>query len=244
MSEPCDQFDGLWFRVGDRDRVEAALARDAAAAGFQAIDPSELSPYGRWLHGEEEPTVRRYAVAPCVEGWTAVFPSQPDWDHDFAPSIAKRLDCRVACLMLHDGDVFTLHLHEGELAVASHLSSPVHFDLAPRPAGELDVDLAALIPFCREGTTAKRLREALLPPGRIDIDGRRAFESMAGLLGIGPAALLTYATLVDEKGLGLREAFADFHHLAFRFDDEESADEADSGGQVLRFPGGRRDGGA
>ncbi len=244
MSEAWDQLDGLWFDVGDRERVEAALKEEAAAAGFQAIDPDELSPYGRWLHGEEDPTVRRYAVAPSAGGWTAVFPSHPDWDHDFAPSIAERLGCRVACLMLHDGDVFTLHLHDRDRTVAAHISSPVHFDLAPRAAGELDVDPAALIPFCREGTTAEQLREALLPPGRIDVDGRRAFESMAGLLALGPRALLTYAAVLDESGLGLHEDFAGLHHLAFRFDDEEPAHEAESGGQVLPFPGGGWNGGA
>ena len=104
MSEARDEIDGLWFELEERSRVEAAIAEEAAEAGFVPVEPGELAPYGRWLQGEEDPTVRRYAIAPAGERWTAVFPSHPDWDHEHAGAVADRLGCAAACLMLHDGD--------------------------------------------------------------------------------------------------------------------------------------------
>jgi hypothetical protein len=235
MRQAPDELDALWFAVSERERVEEALAAEALAAGYRPIDPGELAPYGRWLHGEEDPTVRRYAITPGGPRWIGVFPSHPDWDHDFAPAVAGRLGCRAACLMLHDGDVFTLHLHEGERPAASHVSSPVHFDMEPRAEGLLDVDPAVLLPFCREGATADEVRWALTPPGRLVVDGRLAFVR---------TAVLTYALIVGDDGLNLSEDFEDFHHLAFRFEDEEFEDEPGPGATVLAFPGGCGGGGA
>lgn len=249
MAEAPDDLDGLWFAVEDRSRVLRALERDARSAGFLPVEPGELAPYGRWLHGEEDPTVRRYAVAPAHGGWTGVFPSQPDWDHDRAPALAEILGCLAACLMLHDGDVLTLHLHDGPRLLAAHCSSPVHFDLEPRPPGELDFEPEAVLRACRPGVTREELVEALTPPGRIDVDGRRAFESLGRLLGLGPAAGLGYARLLDDDGVSLREEHAGFAHVAFRLGEDHAGgdgdgadgggDGADGGGTLLSFPGGR-----
>ena len=64
MSEPLDQLDGLWFQLEDRALVEAALRDEADDDGFHAIAPDQLSPYGRWLQGEEDPTGSGSAHAP------------------------------------------------------------------------------------------------------------------------------------------------------------------------------------
>ena len=232
-----DDLDGLWFAVGDRPRVLRALAEQAASEGFAPVALDELAPYGRWLHGEEDPSVLRYAVAPPHGGWVGVFPSQPDWDHERAPALAEILGCLACCLMLHDGDVLTVHLHDGPRLLAAHCSSPVHFDQEGPPPGELDFEPSRLLRACRTGTTREQLLEALTPPGRLDVDGRRAFAGLAELFDLGPAAGLTYAALLREDGLSLRPELAGFEHLAFRLEDEEDSDEG--GGELLRFPGAR-----
>jgi hypothetical protein len=233
-----DELCSLHFAVTDVDRVLGALTEQASAVGGRPVDPEDLPPFGRWTQGEDDPTQRRFVVAPPAGGWTTVLPSMPDWDHDVAPALAARLGCRAACLMLHDGDVLTLHLHDRERLAAAHVSSPVHFDLPERPEGELDFDVERALPFCRPGTRAEDLRHALTPPGRIDVDGRLALRRVAALLGLGPRALSTYALAIDRDGSRLRADHADCRHVAFRLAPGEE------GGRILPFPGPRRGGGA
>ena len=76
------------------------------------------------------------------------------------------------------------------------------------------------------------------------MDGRLAFAAAGRLLGLGPAAGLSYPQLLREDGLSLREERADFAHLAFRLgEDEAGGDESGGadgdGGTLLSFPGGR-----
>jgi len=84
--------------------------------------------------------------------------------------------------MLHDGEVFTLHLYEAGDLVAAHVSSHAYFDEPERP---LD---AALLPavrrFAGDGLDLSdaALLAALTPPGPIDVDGWLAFRRVAGLL--------------------------------------------------------------
>jgi hypothetical protein len=86
-----DELCSLHFAVTDVDRVLGALTEQASAVGGRPVDPEDLPPFGRWTQGEDDPTQRRFVVAPPAGGWTTVLPSTPDWDHDVAPALAARL---------------------------------------------------------------------------------------------------------------------------------------------------------
>jgi hypothetical protein len=231
-------------------RVLEALAAEARHDGLAPIEPSELVPHGRWLHGDEDPSVRRYLVSPAGERWTTVLASATDWHHEACLGLARRLGCRAVYLMLHDGDVFTLTAVLGEDEVVEHVSSPDHFDLPPARRGEAARVAATLLPLAGPGVTAAALEAALTVPGAIDVDGRRSLLATAALLGIpADAALSSYREALEDDGLTPRPELATHVHVAFRVsleDEGEPPDRAtlrpvDQEGpdNLLRFPGPR-----
>lgn len=245
------QLDSLHLERVERTRLLEAIAAEARLDGLHRIEPSELVPHGRWLHGDEDPSVRRYLVSPAGDRWTTVLPSATDWHHEACLALAQRLGCRAVYLMLHDGDVFTLTAVLGADEVVEHVSSPDHFDLPPARLGEAARVAAALLPLCGPGATTAALEAALSVPGRIDVDGRQALLATAALLEIPrDAALASYREALEDDGLTPRPEFATHAHLAFREsleDDAEPPDAASSRGSegsapdnVLRFPGPRR----
>lgn len=262
-----DQLDSLHVETRDVDRVLEALLTEAGESGLAPIDATELAPFGRWLHGDEDPSVRRYLVSPPGRRWTTVLSSMTDWDRDLVRGLARRLDTRCVSLMLHDDDVLSLALWDGPDSLVDHVSSPEHFDLPSRPAGTLDVDLDALLTCCRPGTTRDALREALTVPGRIDVDGRASMEAMVRLLELEPRwAMSCYRAALGEDERTPAGEYAEWNHLAFREliaqdepsmlehpswldgDGREHAGRASSGegrasdgdrGKLLEFPGPR-----
>ena len=209
----------------DRERVAALLEDDAARLGFRPVPPASLPPYGRWGPGEEDPSLVRLLVGPEENGWTPVLSSLTDWHHELAERLSAALPGTVVHFMLHDDDVFTLHAFDRGIAVAEYVSSPEHFDMPPRAPTDLGVDLVALLGVFPEGTSPESLRRALSPPGRIDVDGRRALALTAMLLGATPRVAACYQSALEDDGLTVRPEFSDYLHLAFRSGPDEADDE-------------------
>lgn len=238
-SSPPDDLHGLHLRHVDVAGVVSALRREARREGLGPVAPEELSPFGRWFMNDEEPGVQRYLVGPEEDGWVSVLPSVVDWEHDLGLRLSEALACTAVHLMLHDGDVFTLHLHERGRLAAAYVSSPVHFDQPAREDGDLGVDLAALLPACRQGTTLRQLAAALSPPGAIDVDGRSALRATGELLGLGRRAELAYPLCLDDDRLNLRPEHGALAHLTFARRESDDELEPRPPGEVLRFPGRR-----
>lgn len=231
-----DDLDSLHVDLADGARIAEALAAECAAEDLAPADPRELPRYGRFVHGEEDPTIRRFLVAPAGPRWTTVLLSAPDWEHDWIPRLVARLRCRAAYLMLHDGDVFTLHLHGPESLLAAHVTSPVHFDrLDSPPSPALH---RALESFACVKIGPSEFVDAVAPPGRIDVDGRLAFRRIARLLGIPRDELGAYRWALGEDRLTPRPEVAAWRHLGFALDSPAPPDDdeqAEAAGEVVPF---------
>ena len=225
-----DEWDSFHAEVVDPRRLVSAIEADCLRHGLARLRPEDLVAFGRWLHGEEDPYVRRFLVSPPGERWTSVLLSAIDWDLGWSANMAAVLGCRAAYLQLSDGDVFSLHLFDGPAYVAGYASSTDYFDLPPRPAGDLGVDPEAVLAFCRAGTTIEEVREALAPPGRIDVDGRLAFLRTAALLELPPRAATSYREALESDGVTPLPEFADHVHLTYREVDQSEA-EAEGDGE-------------
>lgn len=248
------QLESLHVEALDRDALVAALHELAAEDGFRPVAPGDLAPHGRWLHGDEDPSVRRYLVSPPGARWITVLPSATDWHAVLTQRLSATLETRVVQLMLHDDDVLTATSFEEGRQVASHCSSPVHFDReAPGPA-RLREDARALLGACRSGVTVAEVEAALSPPGRIDVDGRSALAGLASLLDLPEErAATSYRDSLGAEALSPGPAVAEWTHVAFRQGDPEADEEDDRAADdgpaasppgeavVLRFPGPRDD---
>lgn len=223
-AEDCD---ALHVEGASQDEVVRALDRTCSAEGLHRADPGSLMPLGTFRHGEEDPSQRRFLVSPPAGRWTTILMSAPDWDHDWAPSLLERLGGRGVYLMLHDGDVMTLHLHEGAALAASVVTSPAHFDA---PHLEPDARLAeALGRFAGRRVTESEALATCFPPGRLDVDGRLAFARVAELLSL-PHAAWSYARAVSADG-SPDAAFSGWIHVGYRRDEPGTdADDADARG--------------
>lgn len=245
------ELESLHLERVDRTRLLQALSEEARLDGLAELPPGDLVPFGRWLHGDEDPAVRRYLVAPSGPRWTTVLSSATDWHHEACARLAQRLGCRAVHFMLQDGDVLALAAVVGPDHVIEHVTSTDHFDLPPPPAGHVERVARELLPLCREGTTVADVVAALTPPGAFDVEGRVALVRLAALCEIPEAdAASSYRDALEEDGLTPRPELARHAHLAFResLDDdgpptEDDAEETpgDAPDNVLRFPGPRRD---
>jgi len=209
-----DQADVLFLATEDRGAVIAALDSIAHEDERQRIEPASLWAVGGWWRGDEETSVSRFLVAPPQAGFTTLLLSARDWEHDFARRLAARLQCRAAYLMLHDSDVFTCHLHDGESCTLAWLSSPVHFDL-DAPASLEGAD-AAIAGFTGASVSREQVTTALAPPGRIDVDGRLAFARTHALLGLPQPPAVAYREALAEDRLSPLPVFAPWHHVAYQ----------------------------
>lgn len=237
--ELADDCDGLHLELDDTDALVAALRATCADEGFVEAAPASLPPPGSFAHGEEDPAVRRFLVTPPAGRWTTVLMSACDWDHSWTPGMLARLPCRAAHLMVHDGDTCTLHLFEGADVVGVLVTSPAHFD---RPGAPRDPRLrGALEAFVGRALDDLELEATCHPPGRLDVDGRLAFERLVALLELPPAAGDSYARALGRLGdppVGWQHlAFARVGQLASLTGDDDDAAPAvpGTGGSVLPF---------
>lgn len=208
-----DDADALHVLGVSSQELMGAIAAECAAEDLVAAPAGRLRPYGRFRPDEEDPAQRRFLLAPPKGRWTTVFMSVPDWDHSWLPRLLARLPCRAAYLMLHDGDVATLHLYEGGTQRAALVTSPSHFDLEDLPR---DPGLrAALEDFAGRALTDAEVEAACFPPGRLDVDGRLACERLASLLDLPDHGLDTYARALGADGLEPAGPFAGWAHACF-----------------------------
>lgn len=221
-----DEWDSFHLEVRDERRVLAAITQVSARLGMQPVNPDELLTFGRWLHEDDDPSCRRFLVSPPNPRWTSLLISTPDWYLDWCSALSAGLGCRSAYLTLADADVFTLQLFDGPAHVAGYVSSPCYYDLPPREPGDLGVDLDAVLAFCKEGTSLAELREALAPPGPIDVDGALAFRRMTELLNLPSLPATSYRDAMESDAKTLRPEVRDWPHLTFRESREEADDEA------------------
>ena len=229
-----DDLDSLHVDVRDRERIVEALAEACAAEELAPAETAALPSFGRFSEGEELPTVRRFLVAPPGPRWTTVLLSAPDWEHDWIDRVVRRLGCRAAYLMLHDGDVLTVHLSGPEGLLAAHVTSHVHFDQPPE-ARSLSLHRSLEL-LAGRSITGDELEAAIAPPGRIDVDGRLAFLRTAALLGIPEAELGAYRHALDDDLMAPRPELADWLHVGFAWappEEDEAAKQAT--GEVLPF---------
>jgi hypothetical protein len=213
-----DDLDSLHVETTDRELVLRALADQCATEELVPADPVDLPRYGRFAHGEEDPTIRRFLIAPPGHPrWTTIYLSAPDWDHDWLPLLLPRLGCRAAYLMLHDGDVLTMHLHRPDGLAAAHVTSPVHFDMPEAPrAPALQRTLES---FAGRSLSEEELLATIAPPGRIDVDGRLAMERVVALLGLPGEAFGAYRWSLYSHGVRVRPEMLHWQHVAFAHPD-------------------------
>jgi hypothetical protein len=213
-----EQADVLFLATKEGAAVAAALDALAEEDEMERVEAASLWPLGGWWRGDEETTVSRFLVSPPTAGYTMMLMSARDWHHDFAPRLSARLGCRAAYLMLHDSDVFTCHLHDGDRCTLAWLSSPAHFDLDDRPS--LEGAEAAVATFAGAAVRAEDVARALAPPGRLDVDGRLAFARTHELLGLPAPPAAAYREALGEDRLSPLPALSTWQHVAYQRRDE------------------------
>jgi hypothetical protein len=212
VSTPPDDLDALCLRCDDRDAVLAALEAACREEDFVRAPPQRLRGYGHFLNGEEDPSLRRFLVA-----------SVQDWDHAWTPQLLAHLPVRAAYLMLHDGDVCTLHAYDGPELLAELVTSRAHFDLPPAPPDERL--RSALEHLAGRPVSAQDVDACCFPPGAIDVDGRLAHDRIVDLLGLPAGVRGSYGLALQPDGRTAADSHAAWIHACWQHVDEARSDE-------------------
>lgn len=70
---------------------------------------------------------RKFLVSPVNDGWIAVYPSDHGQDEQVSKAVAKKLDCPVLHVAVHDDDVFFYSFYRGGKLIDRFNSCPDYF---------------------------------------------------------------------------------------------------------------------
>jgi hypothetical protein len=148
----------------------------------------------------------KFLLAPPLDGWVTLFPSDNGQDFSIAGKLAEKISAPILHCLVHDDDVFAYQFHDRGKLVGTYNSCPDYFGGEPEPRGG-DVDLLqSILP---DPSRRKELKQ-LLDSKRFDFEMER-LEKFSLLVGL-PNAVSAYEYLQAGERDGIK-SWKQFIHV-------------------------------
>ena len=140
----------------------------------------------------------KFLLAPLIEDWVTVFPSDNGQDFRITEALAGEISAPIIHCLVHDDDVFAYQFHNEGKLVGTYNSCPDYFGGEPEPRGG-NVDL--LRPILPDSVNIDQLK-CLLDAGRFDFEVAR-LKQFSDLLRL-PNAVSAYEYLQNGEREGIK----------------------------------------
>ena len=140
----------------------------------------------------------QFLIAPLIEDWVTVFPSDHGQDFRITEALAGTISAPIIHCLVHDDDVFAYQFYNAGRLVGTYNSCPEYFGGEPEPR-DGNVDL--LKPILSDPAKIHQLKR-LLDAERFDFEVERLkqFEALVRL----PNAVNAYEYLQDGERQGVK----------------------------------------